>query len=261
MNSKTRTLAALAIVMAFAACGSDDTPPAADDAGLAHPKMGAIINPPLPPGVTGTGTTSDLAAWSSSTALGNYAGASSCSAGSFMTGLSAAGASSCSAAITAGSSLTSGTIPIATGLGAIGNSNLTYGSSEFFASGSLDVTATLFAGNGVIVLSGTTGHIIANGTARTSSNLSSCGTGSPAIAAASSDVAGTITEGTSASGCTLAFAGTFTVAPACLCSGETSGAAAVLVGCHATATTLVIENSAATGDVIQYHCMGLIGST
>lgn len=61
--------------------------------------------------VTGTGTSTDLAVWSSSTAIGNYAGTGACTAGSAVTALSAAGASTCTAGLLSG--LTTGLVPVA----------------------------------------------------------------------------------------------------------------------------------------------------
>lgn len=105
-------------------------------------------------------------------------------------------------------------------------------------------------------------HEASIGTGLSATNLSSCGTGTPAISSGSTDVSGTITEGTTASGCTLAFGVTWTSTPNCVCSAETSAGAAVLVGCKApNATTLVIVNAAATGNVVGYRCSGIAGST
>lgn len=107
---------------------------------------------------------------------------------------------------------------------------------------------------------GPTHHIEVSGTAITTGDLSACGT-TPAISTGSTDTAGTITEGTTATGCTLTFKGTYTNNPFCTCEGETSTPAAVNVGCHTTATTLVIENASASNDKITYICLGRNGGT
>ncbi len=128
------------------------------------------------------------------------------------------------------------------------------------ASSTADITGNLTVNSkwGIVAA---TGHVVAKGTAITTGDLSSCGTGSPAVATGSTDVAGKITEGTTATGCTLTFKNSYTNVPFCTCTGETSGVAAVLVGCHATATTLVLENASATADTYTYVCIGPSGST
>lgn len=100
------------------------------------------------------------------------------------------------------------------------------------------------------------GHIRNSGASVDSGQLTSCGTGSPTMAAGSTDMMGSFTEGTAATGCTMTFAATYTTAPFCVCSAETAGGAAVLVGCHTTATTLVAVNASAGGDVVTYNCVG-----
>lgn len=98
--------------------------------------------------VTGTGTAGDLTAWSTTTAVGNYAGStpSACSGGSAVTqsSLSAAGAltQTCSAVGTiTGSTLTSNTVPKATGATALANSLWTdTGSMGAYSSTALTIT-------------------------------------------------------------------------------------------------------------------------
>lgn len=126
--------------------------------------------------------------------------------------------------------------------------------------GSTQLQLNIQPGGGVTSIGGRTaigGHLQAIGTALSGSNLSGCGT-SPSISAGSTDQAGTVTEGTTATGCTIAFAATYTNSPFCTCS---SGTAGVAVTCTTTATTLVIANASASGDVISYICIGRSGST
>jgi hypothetical protein len=123
----------------------------------------------------------------------------------------------------------------------------------------LDVTGNATVNNKLKIVAAT-GHVNVLGTAITTGDLSSCGT-TPAVATGSTDVAGRITEGTTATGCTLTFKNSWTNVPFCTCTGETSGVAAVLVGCHATATTLVLENASASSDTYQYFCVGQSGGT
>lgn len=62
--------------------------------------------------ITGSGTSPDLAAFSSSTGITNYAGTGACGAGTAITALSAAGAATCTA-FSSISGLTTGLIPVA----------------------------------------------------------------------------------------------------------------------------------------------------
>lgn len=126
----------------------------------------------------------------------------------------------------------------------------------------IDVTASTkgVEFKGAITLDATTtiaAHFNFSSTAQTATNISACGGGTPAITATSTDSGGTITEGTTATGCTLGFVTTWTVAPFCVCSATTG----VAVGCSATATALTIVNTSASGDVINYVCFGARGSS
>jgi len=92
------------------------------------------------------------------------------------------------------------------------------------------------------------GHLAFTGAAPT---LSSCGSGSPALDATASDNAGTITEGTTATGCTATFAVAFATPPHCIVSSPSGSAFAS----YSTSTTaLTIVNASATGDRFTYHC-------
>jgi parallel beta-helix repeat protein len=79
--------------------------------------------------------------------------------------------------------------------------------------------------------------------------LSACGTG-PSVTGAS-DIAGTITEGTTATGCTLTFGSAYQIAPRCVVSSPTG---APLTGYSTTLTTLVITNASASGNQYNYVC-------
>ena len=105
------------------------------------------------------------------------------------------------------------------------------------------------------------GHENTGGTALVNGDLSSCGTGTPTVGTGSTDEVGTITEGTTATACTLTFKGTYTVAPFCTCSGGTSADAAISVWCTTTATTMVVHNASATGDKITFICTGQRGGS
>jgi hypothetical protein len=82
-------------------------------------------------------------------------------------------------------------------------------------------------------------------------SIGSCGTGSPAVLG--TDRAGRITEGASATGCTISFVNAYTT-PSCVCSSRTSLA---VFNCVPSATQLVVTNTLATGDVVDYVCTEL----
>jgi hypothetical protein len=96
------------------------------------------------------------------------------------------------------------------------------------------------------------GHLISNLTTFvTASALSSCGT-SPSISATATDIKGTITEGTTATGCTLTFLVAYASAPDCVISSPTGNTPTS----YSTSTTaLTIVNASATGDKFTYHCI------
>jgi hypothetical protein len=84
--------------------------------------------------------------------------------------------------------------------------------------------------------------------------LSTCGT-SPALGTGSTDHAGKITVGTSASAaCTLTFGTTYTTAPFCVVQNLTSGAPANVY--VVSATTIVWSSVLADSTVLEYICIG-----
>jgi hypothetical protein len=121
--------------------------------------------------------------------------------------------------------------------------------------GNFKVGVSAFGGTAAYEVYASTGH---TGTlAPVTGALSSCGTGSPSVSTGSTDRDGTITEGTTATGCVLTFANTYTVSPFCTATATT----AIAVGVTTTATTMTLVNASATGDVITYHCEGRNGGT
>jgi len=121
---------------------------------------------------------------------------------------------------------------------------------------SLDVDAAngIYGGVGYI---GVSKHL-ASGNGGAAPALSTCGT-SPALAAGSTDLAGKITVGTSASNaCTLTFGVAFNVAPFCVFQNMTTGAAANVA--TVIAATIIWSSALADSTVITYHCIaGLSG--
>jgi hypothetical protein len=82
-------------------------------------------------------------------------------------------------------------------------------------------------------------------------SISGCGTGSPAVLG--TDRAGRITEGIGATGCTIGWVNAYTT-PSCVCSSRSQLATFT---CNPSTTQLVIANTVATGDVVDYVCTEL----
>lgn len=81
--------------------------------------------------------------------------------------------------------------------------------------------------------------------------LSACGTGSPALDATASDTAGTVTEGTAATGCTVTFAVAYASPPHCVVQGSD---ATVTVPTPATDSALTYAHAVASADTFTYEC-------
>ena len=109
-------------------------------------------------------------------------------------------------------------------------------------------TATLTVGDGAG--SATQGNHIAF-VNTTQPALTSCGGGSPALDATGSDVAGTITEGSSATGCVLTFNKAFATAPHCTVSSSTGLASLTWT---ISTTLLTISNSSTSSGKVSYIC-------
>lgn len=114
-----------------------------------------------------------------------------------------------------------------------------------------DTLSGIYFGTGKV---GPTKHLAAGSTATANLPvLSLCGTSS-ALGAGSTDMAGKITVGTSASNaCTLTFGTTYTTGPHCIVQNATTGAAANLytVG----ATSIVWSSALADSTVLYYICI------
>lgn len=81
--------------------------------------------------------------------------------------------------------------------------------------------------------------------------LSSCGSGSPAISG--TDFAMRVTQGTSASGCTVTFSTAYTAAPACVAVNETApGTSTPAYSVSTTAITLVTAST--SGEIWDIIC-------
>ena len=94
-----------------------------------------------------------------------------------------------------------------------------------------------------------TGNLFSTGPAPV---LSACGGGSPAITG--SNLAGTVTTGTTATGCVITFSTTFTTAPTCVVSPASGVLASFSYTISATAIT--ITQTSTSGNTITYICIG-----
>lgn len=81
--------------------------------------------------------------------------------------------------------------------------------------------------------------------------LSACGGGTPTLNTGATDASGTITEGTTATGCVMTFASSKPVAPTCQVTSP-NGTAYTSVAASTTALTIV--NGSASGNVYTYRC-------
>ena len=92
------------------------------------------------------------------------------------------------------------------------------------------------------------GHIASTGTAPVGS---ACGT-TPTVASGSTDTRGSVTEGTTATGCVITFAAAYASAPFCVVSSPNG---APLTGYTTSTAALTITNASATGDDFTWECM------
>lgn len=84
--------------------------------------------------------------------------------------------------------------------------------------------------------------------------IGSCGTGSPAVTAGSTDVAGAATTGASATGCTISFKIAYTNAPFCVAQDITNVSHLTSYTISTSAITLTMTSN--TGDVVNWICHG-----
>lgn len=118
--------------------------------------------------------------------------------------------------------------------------------APFLAPLALSQAGLEFGPSGKIV-----GKVLSQGTPPT---VGTCGT-SAALAAGSTDVAGKITVGTTASNaCTLTFSAAWNAAPFCVVQNKTTGAAANV---YTVSTTAIVWSSAlADSSELFYFCIG-----
>lgn len=139
-----------------------------------------------------------------------------------------------------------GLITGAAGLNVAGAVNLNASNNAITSLGTGTTTSSVLIGGGandVVVQS----HLSSTGTAP--GTPSSCGTGSPTVAG--SDSAGTITTGTAATACTIAFATTFTTTPkSAVCSSNNAAIACAVTSLSAISITFGL--SAALSGTIYY---------
>lgn len=102
------------------------------------------------------------------------------------------------------------------------------------------------------------GHLASWSVAGNLPTLSGCGGGSPSLDSKATDTMGTITEGTTASGCTLTFKNVYNTggnnaAPHCVISSPNG---ATLTSYTVSNSAIVIVNPSATGNEYTYECLG-----
>jgi hypothetical protein len=96
---------------------------------------------------------------------------------------------------------------------------------------------------------GTRAAILPGGTAVPT--LSGCGT-SPSIDAASTSLAGEVTEGTTATGCVITFVPVLSNKPFCIVTSQSQ----LVSFAYTTSTSAItVVNTSASGDIIDYHCI------
>ncbi len=93
------------------------------------------------------------------------------------------------------------------------------------------------------------GHIVNTGQPPA---ISGCGGGSPSIVG--SDLAGTVTAGTTATGCVITFNKAFSVAPNCIVGWATAPLAAM--AWTTSTTALTVTQTSASSNVLNYICFG-----
>lgn len=143
------------------------------------------------------------------------------------------------------SNLAGGNLTLQSGISTgTGSSSLIFKTADVGASASTDNTRTTKA------TLDNKGHLgFANTTAPT---VGSCGGGSPAVASGSTDTAGELTEGTTATGCTLTFANSgYTTAPKCVVSAQTQFVAFAYT---ISTTAITITNTSASGAKVNWIC-------
>jgi hypothetical protein len=166
----------------------------------------------------------------------------------------------------------SGTITTTGKLGTTGGQTITAG-------GAL-VTSTASAGTGAELRLGASGDVlfqpIASGIVQMTNSgrtigirlqasavpvIGTCGTGSPAVTAGSSDTAGelTVAAGGTLTSCAITFGGTWSVAPYCVANVSTATAGNTrAIGVTSTTTTMTLTPAAAfaASDKVWWLCMG-----
>jgi hypothetical protein len=97
------------------------------------------------------------------------------------------------------------------------------------------------------------GHILSTGTGRPSPSVT--GTGTPTITG--TDVAGTVTMGTSATTATVVFGTAFVSVPACVLSWQSVSGNISPIAYTPVTTSIAITQGTASGNKINYWCSSL----
>lgn len=100
---------------------------------------------------------------------------------------------------------------------------------------------------------GLAGHLLSNiSTGNPTPTLSSCGD-TPTLATGSNDKWGQVTQGGTATTCTITFGTAWANAPFCIVQDMTTGARAAV---YTVSTTAITITALTASDVIAYHCAG-----
>lgn len=143
-----------------------------------------------------------------------------------------------------------GNTDVSTTVGTTSNVFYVFGNSTtptLYATGTSGTTPSVFLPGGLLTVgaaSVTNTHVAFVG------NTPTITAGTATLDTNATDTAGTVTEGTTQTGFTLTFSGTFTTTPHCVVTSRT----AVATTYTPSATTLIVSNASATGDVFDYAC-------
>jgi hypothetical protein len=120
-------------------------------------------------------------------------------------------------------------------------------------SGTTDQTKGLYFGTNRV---GISGHLEGGLATAVQPVLSGCGT-TPTLAAGSTDLSGTVTMGTAATGCVITFGTAFTAAPSCTVTWRATPLASQSYTVSASAITTT--QTSTSNNLLDYTCIGKSG--
>jgi hypothetical protein len=180
----------------------------------------------------------------SNTAIGNSAGM----------GMQGAASNNTLLGSSAGNSITTGSSNLILGYN-VGNTTLSTGTGNILLGTSSSVDTPSSGTTNYLDIGGFIRGDVSKGILMLSGPSlaapTSCGTG-PSLSTGATDTHGTVTEGTSATGCTIAWAHTHTNTPDCVVSSPTGQ---VLTNYTASVTNLIIAHSSASSQKVSWICI------